>query len=94
MIEPEELIMAIFGVVFVLVLFAQAKTLKIRELNVFLIGAVLLLSASIFTILEGILWKEVFNFIEHLGYASAGICFAVGCSLLGRRFREEQDGQL
>lgn len=43
-----------------------------------------LVAAYLFTVLEGVYLKELFNFMEHLSYALAGICFCIGCLKLAR----------
>ncbi len=92
MSEAEELTVAIFGLAFVVAIFVQLRSLQMRELIFFFAGAVLIFSASVFVILEKTGWEEAFKLMEHLCYASAGICFLVGCSLLGRRFKDEHGG--
>ncbi len=92
MLEAEELINAFFGIGFVVVLFMLLRMLRIDRLKLFFIGAVFLLLANIFTIVEGYVWQDFFNILEHAGYAAGGICFAVGCILLSGRFRTEKGG--
>jgi hypothetical protein len=39
----------------------------------------LILGAYVFTAIEGVLWPDLFNVLEHLCYALAGLSFAAGC---------------
>ena len=48
----------------------------------FYAGFCCILAASVFTLIEGVLWNELFNTLEHFSYGLAGVAFAAGCILL------------
>ncbi|MBU4204245.1 MAG: hypothetical protein KKD59_09920, partial [Acidobacteria bacterium] len=43
-----------------------------------------------FTVIEGVIWLEFFNLLEHLCYALSGISFAAGCLSIIRHSTSEQ----
>jgi TRAP-type uncharacterized transport system fused permease subunit len=47
-------------------------------------GFAAIVAAYVFTVVEGVWLKETFNFLEHLSYMVAGVCFFLACRDLAR----------
>ncbi len=79
--QESEIANLILGVVSLLILefvYRDRKRVKTRLKFIYL-GFLLIISGYIFTVIEGVLWHDFFNFLEHLSYALSGISFAAGC---------------
>ena len=49
------------------------------------LGFLFILSAYVFTVLEGVFYPVFFNLAEHFCYAASGIFFLIGCLRLTRK---------
>ena len=47
-------------------------------------AGLLMIGGCVFTVVEGFVWPEVLNLLEHACYAMSGVAFAIGCRRLGR----------
>jgi len=87
MIQENEVVMLMLGLG-ILVFFAMGR-LRIREFpewRVFLLGYAVLNLAWVCTVLEGFLWGDALNLLEHLCYAASSVLVAVWFwRVLGRR---------
>jgi hypothetical protein len=62
-------------------------TLTIRKheipgFTLFYTGFCCIFAATLFTVIEGVFWNDLFNTLEHLSYGLGGVSFAAGCILL------------
>lgn len=64
-----------------ILLFVLSKR-RIPQFRFFYIGFFAIVAASFFTVIEGVIWKEFYNFLEHLSYMMAGVSFVAGCRRL------------
>ncbi len=83
------LVVALVGAFLLIFVFARRK---IPELGYFYLGFFSIAAASLFTVIEGVLWKDFFNFLEHLSYTIAGISFIVGCRTLMKQSKFDREG--
>ncbi len=88
--EIINLVLAVISVCIVVFLFRE------KEIQVFkwiYAGYFAIVASFVFTVVEGVFWKDFFNHLEHLSVAIAGLAFAVGCLTLYRQavIRKERD---
>lgn len=70
-IHGDELIMLLLGlVVLVFILMNKTRLRKIPGYKVFVSAFFCFLAAWVFTVLEGIFWRETLNLLEHALYVS------------------------
>lgn len=65
--------------------FIVMLTIRKREIPgfaMFYAGFCAIFAATVFTVIEGVVWRELFNTLEHFSYGLAGLAFAAGCFLL------------
>lgn len=84
MIQDNELVNLLSGLAAVLVLIFIARKVERGRLYFFYAAFGAMLCAYTTTILEGYFWQDIFNLVEHLSLAVAGILFALGCWYLGQ----------
>lgn len=93
MIQESEVVVFVFGVAAAFILFFLFRTTWIPRRPWFVAGFLMLVSAYGFTLVEDLLWHDLFNTLEHLGYALSGLCFAIGARGVRRmqeRIQEER----
>jgi len=79
MIQENEMVNLFISIAAIVILFFMAKKLERGNLHYFYAGFAAMSCAYTTTILEGYFWHDIFNLIEHISLAVAGILFAVGC---------------
>jgi hypothetical protein len=84
------LVVAVVGAFLSISVFAKRKVVELRY---FYIGFFAIVAASFFTVIEGVFWKDLFNLLEHLCYALAGLSFIVGCNILLKQSQSKQEDQ-
>ena len=85
MIQYSEIVTLSFALIGMAVLLPLARDLETRGVAYLRAGFVVLLLSYVFTILEGFVWHDGFNLLEHLGYGGAGLLFATFAHLELRR---------
>ena len=90
MIQDNELVNLLSGIAAILVLIFIARRVEGKRLYFFYAAFFAMLCAYITTILEGFFWHNIFNLIEHISLAIAGILFAIGCWYLGQSVDEDK----
>ncbi|MEE9524899.1 MAG: hypothetical protein V3V59_09155 [Thermodesulfovibrionales bacterium] len=86
--EVITLVVALVGAFLLIFVFTKRK---VPELSYFYIGFFSIVAASFFTVIEGVLWNDFFNLLEHLCYAIAGISFMAGCIILLKQSESERE---
>ncbi len=76
-IKETEVINLVMGL-FSLVIFFYKRN-DFPDYHLFFFGYFSIIGSLIFIVVKGFFMFEVFNFLEHFGYALAGIFFASGC---------------
>lgn len=80
MVQENEAITLILGVgVLLSFVIGRARIRKLPAWRTFLIGFVVLTAGWAFTVLEGFLWPEALNLVEHACYALSSILLCVWC---------------
>jgi hypothetical protein len=77
MIQENEVIMLLLGLGGLI--FILANRLRLKRLpasNILIAGYYVLLAGWVLTVLEGLFWGEVLNFLEHLCYAGSAVLLA------------------
>ena len=87
--ELINLVLAVFAVSIVSTFFLRRN----RQYRFFYLGFALIVSALVFTVAEGIAYHHVFNLLEHLCYALAGLVFLLACRNLRQSAHAEETGQ-
>ena len=82
MIQENEVVNLILGIAGVAILVFLARKVEQKSIKFFYVAFFAMLFAYITTVLEGLFCREIFNLIEHLSLAIAGILFAIGCRFL------------
>ncbi len=79
-LHENEIVMAILGMGTLIFIFLNYHQVKRLPSSLTLLSSFyLLLAAWLLTVLEGIFWGEVFNFLEHLFYAVSSVLLLVWC---------------
>jgi len=92
-VQDNELVNSLSGISAIIVLFFIARRVERNRLYFFYAAFFAMLFAYITTILEGFFWHDIFNMIEHISLAIAGILFAIGCWFLGKPGEKDTDKQ-
>jgi hypothetical protein len=85
MIQESEIINLILGIIAVLIILLIFRKLNLPSLRFFYAGFAFLLCAYVFTVVEGFIWCDFFNVLEHLSLALSGITFALACWLMSKQ---------
>ena len=62
----------------ILILISRDKKFGAAKMRNFYIGFSLVACAYVATVLEGVIWPDFLNVVEHLSFAVAGLFFALG----------------
>ncbi|MBI5017645.1 MAG: hypothetical protein HZB55_19420 [Deltaproteobacteria bacterium] len=93
MVQENELINLLMGLAALPALLLLARHGRTPRLPFFYAGFGAVLAAYVFTIIEGLLWFDVFNLLEHLSLAASGLLFCAALSRLPRDLDgREEDG--
>jgi vacuolar-type H+-ATPase subunit I/STV1 len=80
MIQQNELIMLLLGIAcMIFLLLNKQKVKRIPVARTLVAGFCMLLAGYVFTIIEGILWNDFLNVIEHMCYTASSLFLAVWC---------------
>jgi len=79
MVQESEVVTLILAMAFVVCAIFLRKSPAVPRAPLIYTGIFFTICAYVFTVVEGLFWWELFNFLEHLCYALAGIAFATGC---------------
>jgi hypothetical protein len=77
--RESEVINLFLAVVSLLIFRTFYRAVWIPQRGLLWTGAGCIISAYVFTVLEGLFWPAVFDVLEHISYAAAGVCFAAAC---------------
>ncbi len=77
MFQETEVINLLMGFISLALFLVKRKNLP--RLNLLYFGYFSILCALVFTVIEGVIFKDFFNLLEHMFYAISGIFFAAGC---------------
>jgi hypothetical protein len=77
LIKPNEVVDLVIAVLAVPILLRVVRVRPHREALFFSLGYGFMLCALVATILEGLIWPDLLNDVEHLSYAASGIAFLV-----------------
>lgn len=89
MFQESELVCLALAIPLCVPVFLLARSTK-APLRFLLASAAFALGAAVFTVAEHVVLGEVFNLLEHLGYALAGLLAAAGCWRLARWSRKAE----
>ena len=92
MVQDNELVNLLSGIAAILVLIFIAGKIERGKLYFFYTAFGAMLCAYTTTILEGYLWPDFFNLVEHFSLAVAGILFAIGCWYLSYNGKKDKNG--
>jgi len=80
MFLENEIVMIILGIATLIFIFINHKRIKkFPSSAIFLSSFYVLFAGWIFTVLEGVLFPELFNLLEHLCYALSSVLLTVWC---------------
>jgi len=79
MFQESEIINIILALISILMFAFVFKKMGLPRLRLLYIGFIFMLCGYLFTVIEGVIWLEFFNLLEHLCYALSSISFAAGC---------------
>ncbi len=92
MIQENELILLLLGVGVLIFLMTNASQLRrIPEFRLLVASYVTLFLGWAFTVLEGLLWSRLINFMEHLCYAVSSVVLALWIWKVCRSEKEPPD---
>jgi hypothetical protein len=84
MFQESEIVTLIMGIIGICILFTSVKRFRFPGAEYFKGGFTVLFLSYVFTVVEGVLWQDLFNLFEHFGYLFSGCLFAVGCARLSK----------
>lgn len=93
MFEESEIIAMVVAFVGAFLLISVFTKRKVVELRYFYVGFLAIVAASFFTVIEGVIWNDLFNLLEHLCYLTAGLSFTAGCNFLLKHSPSKQEDQ-
>jgi len=90
MIQYGEIIIFLIGIVTLIFILKNRLQLitNLPSAKILITGFSLLLGGWVFTIVEGLLWKNFLNVLEHICYTSSSIAIAVWCWKAFKKDRE------
>lgn len=80
MLYTGEVINLFFGIIALFLLPVLVRNIRTFDFKMFKAGYLMLLLAYLFTVIEGVLWHDFFNLLEHTCYALFGFCFCYACT--------------
>ena len=87
MFQESEIINLILSITSLGIFLPFLRKHRLAGLQLFFVGFGLILAAQFFTVMEGVLWHEFFNHLEHLCYGLSGLFFAVACRRFPRTWK-------
>ncbi len=92
MFEESEIVSLALAIPLSVPIVLLARAVRTSRLYL-LVGAVIFaLAATIFTVVENIAFRDIFNLLEHICYATTGILIAAGCWRLALYSRRAEEG--
>ena len=83
--QESEVVCLVSALVFAVAFLVLRRVERLPDLPLIYGAAGFMIAATVFTVLEGAFWYGVFNVLEHVCYALAGVFLALGCwQLIGR----------
>ena len=82
--QDSEVVCLILTIIFALSMAILYRAERLPRLPLIYWAVALVVAAILFTVAEGLLWYSLFNALEHVCYALAGVLFAVACWRLAR----------
>ena len=80
MIQQGEIIVLLVGLIaFIFILSNRERLKELPAVKLLISGFILLLCGWIFTIVEGLVWNDILNMIEHICYAGSSVMIALWC---------------
>jgi len=83
-IQPSEVVALVFSLIAVGAFWFILRHRRGPRLHMMVVGALCMIVGYVCTVLEGFVWEDAFNTIEHVCYALSGVAFAVGSLRLTR----------
>jgi peptidoglycan/LPS O-acetylase OafA/YrhL len=87
--EVIALVVALVGAFLLIFVFARRDLPQLRH---FYAAYFAIAAAAFFTVIEGVLWNDAFNFLEHLSYMLSAVFFILGCRNANRDFGSGEGG--
>jgi hypothetical protein len=79
-IQQNELIMLLLGVgVLIFIIENRQKLRRVPAAKIMISGFGMILGGWCLTVLEGFIWRDFFNFMEHMCYAASSLLMAFWC---------------
>ena len=91
MFQQDEIVNLIYGIGGLIIILTMLRRIYSDRIKLFLIGYLVLVVAYIATVLEGVIWPDALNIIEHTGYAVTGILFAIAVWMNLRASKDEAE---
>jgi Na+/H+-dicarboxylate symporter len=80
MIQENEVIMLLLGIgCLAFIVTNRGKMEQIPESRTLVSSFYILIIGNVLTVLEGLLWNDFLNYLEHISYAVSSILLAVWC---------------
>lgn len=79
MFAGHEILDLVMGLISALVIIFVFRSWKVRQPQYFYIAYVFVFFGHIFSIVEGVIWMDFFNLLEHLSDLFVGLFFYIGC---------------
>ncbi len=78
MFSESEIVNLVLSVAFIPILVATMRDFHVPGKRYFSVGLLAMVGTYVFTVVEGFVAPDVFNMLEHLMLAVAGVAFAIG----------------
>ena len=80
MIQENEVVMLLMAIgVLIFILVNRRLIMRIRAARMLVAAFCVLLTAYVFTVLEGFFLRDLLNFLEHLCYTASSVLIALWC---------------
>lgn len=80
MVQDNEIVMLLLGVgVLIFTLINRYKLRRIPATRILILSFYVLLGGWVLTVIEGFIWNEFLNFLEHICYALSSVLMATWC---------------
>ncbi|MFH1488860.1 MAG: hypothetical protein ABII06_08150, partial [Pseudomonadota bacterium] len=90
-IQENEIVMLLLGIgVFIFTLVNRSTLKRIPSWEILIGGFYVLLAGWVLTVLEGFLWKDLFNYLEHICYTGSSLFMALWCWKVFGNHREAE----
>jgi hypothetical protein len=89
--QDSEIVTLLFTLATLPVLPVILRGLQLPGRRLFVAAYLCMAAGYVFTVVEGIIWRDAFNFVEHLAYAASGLCMLAGVIALTRAERRVRE---